>query len=731
MERPPENGVRRHGGGGVTVTHHSDAYATFAVCEHHNARTALDSPPTYLPSDPANAVRRRSDGRIRVASSHGASHAPAVWLFEDSLPARGADAISAAAPMQPERDGADDDEVDGAWQQRLLPQLAHPRVVDNIELNASAAERAVGVSEAPSPRVLHNRLAFPVPRSTSIDNRRSRSLPPHAALVSAPPEEVTEDQLSASTSSYAPSPTDTRTQTWVSTTPSSRKQQRRPRPAPPSSSPPPPRLPAASAFASASSARRSNQREATAHSPESTGSATSSSSASSRSSSSASAQVSARKKDATLTSSFAHQPIAASSRVTSLAVEGLGPLMVVHLDVLPELRGLAVGTTGDDEFNARGAHHGAGYADDAGNPHRSTALVVNPQGQTDTRAAKGPGGLDAVRSPHGQRDEGSNTAAAAAAAAVQALVTQEAQEAHTREVAALYAELEVAEQRARIAEQQVTTIAELRAAELVRDYRADERKRRAQFQASLDTLREENRELTAKLEAAARAPAMGLLPYPQLTSTAASTTRPAEGGGPLTAVVVSEVDVARQVQSVEAYWRDRLRNAERHWEDEMAQQIRQRREALDQVDELVRTVEQMQEELRYTRRQAARLREENVRLSSAASAVGVSSATASTTTALSTSGQLPSAAVPADEVARLRRALKEHEYRETALLAQVESYGEEATQVRLRYEAALERAQQDVAAERRRSTEMVKLYGSQLESLHHQLREAKAGSAPR
>lgn len=185
--------------------------------------------------------------------------------------------------------------------------------------------------------------------------------------------------------------------------------------------------------------------------------------------------------------------------------------------------------------------------------------------------------------------------------------------------------------------------------------------------------------------------------------------------------------MARQVQAVETYWRDRLRNAERHWEDEMARQSRQRREALDQVDELVRTVEQSQEELRYTRRQAARLREENGRLTSAAA---VATATA-TYAGRVHSGQRPSASVSDEEVSALRQAVREHEHREAALLAQVESYGEEATQVRLRYEAALDTARQEVAAERRRSTEMVKLYGSQLESLHHQLREAKMNGVAR
>nr|CCM14450.1 hypothetical protein, conserved [Leishmania guyanensis] len=307
-----------------------------------------------------------------------------------------------------------------------------------------------------------------------------------------------------------------------------------------------------------------------------------------------------------------------------------------------------------------------------------------------------------------------------------ALVAQQELNTHEREVAALHARLENADQQVRIMGQQVMAAAEARAAELVEGYKADERKRRAQFQATLDALREENRELTAKLEAAARAPVMGILrattsPQWAPSGDAAVEARERVAGATsdllvASATAVSPAEVTRQLQSIEAYWRDRLRTAERHWEDEMSRQTRQRREALDQVEELVRTVEQLQEEVRYTRRQAACLREENTRLCCAAKAV---SADGVSTLVL----PVPPVTTPSpEEVLRLRQALKEHQHKEAALLVQVESYSEEATRVRLRYEAALERAEQELAAERRRSTEMVKLYGSQLESLHHQLR---------
>nr|CAJ2470874.1 unnamed protein product [Leishmania braziliensis] len=366
---------------------------------------------------------------------------------------------------------------------------------------------------------------------------------------------------------------------------------------------------------------------------------------------------------------------------------GLGPLMVVHLDALPDLAG-AQPNPSREVVSREEATSAADATLSSSLPSRSHSMHLDPYWT--------------------------------------ALVAQQELNTHEREVAALHARLENADQQVRIMGQQVMAAAEARAAELVEGYKADERKRRAQFQATLDALREENRELTAKLEAAARAPAMGILratTSPQWASSgdAAVEARERVAGATsdllvASATAVSPAEVTRQLQSIEAYWRDRLRTAERHWEDEMSRQTRQRREALDQVEELVRTVEQLQEEVRYTRRQAACLREENTRLCCAAKAVSADGVSALVL-------PVPPVTTPSpEEVLRLRQALKEHQHKEAALLVQVESYSEEATRVRLRYEAALERAEQELAAERRRSTEMVKLYGSQLESLHHQLR---------
>ncbi|KAG5507587.1 hypothetical protein JKF63_06536 [Porcisia hertigi] len=368
---------------------------------------------------------------------------------------------------------------------------------------------------------------------------------------------------------------------------------------------------------------------------------------------------------------------------------GLGPLMVVHLDAVSE-----PGGTRPSPLQEGVAGHEVVSAGDVA-PLSPSAPHVHPV--------------------HADPYWG-------------AVVAQQEADTHEREVTALHARLESVNQQLRITEQQVVAAAEAQAMELVKEYKADERRRRTQFQAALDALREENRDLTARLEAAARAPVMGVPKTgtcPLWTSSSDAVAETSEKtvvatSSPLveSAAGIREVELTRRLQSVEAYWRDRLRTAERHWEDEVSCQTRQRREALDQVEELVHTVEQLQEELRYTRRQAARLREENARL-------------------CSTSLHLPEPSgatlspdeVSPDKVARLRQAVKDHQHKEAAFLAQVESYSEEATRVRLRYEAALEKAEQQLAAEQRRSTEMVKLYGSQLESLHQQLREAKSRSA--
>ncbi|KAG5481021.1 hypothetical protein LSCM1_06697 [Leishmania martiniquensis] len=383
-----------------------------------------------------------------------------------------------------------------------------------------------------------------------------------------------------------------------------------------------------------------------------------------------------------------------TERPDRLFFGGLGPLLVVHLDVLPELAG-------------------------------AQSLSRQENGATDESAS-------AATAAEGSPSL-SHSPPMHMGPYWEAFISQQERDTHEREVAALHARLENADQQLRIVQQQVAAAAEIRAAELVQEYKADERKRRAQFQTALDALREENRELTAKLEATARTPVIGGLratTCPVWTSSGdaaaeARETAAAAASGSLvaSAAAVSQAEMTRQLKSLEAYWRYRLRIAERHWEDEVSRQTRQRREALDQVEELVRTVEQLQEELRYTRRQAARLREENTRLCGLAKAASAGGAAALALPTSSVTTPLP------EEVSRLRQSLKEHQHKEAALLAQVESYGEEATRVRLRYEAALEKAEQELEAERRRSTEMVKLCGSQLESLHGQLREGRSRGA--
>lgn len=777
MERKPRGNLpRSHSGGGsesAVVTHRTHAIARSATLPEHDAHTAppSSSPPLYATRPSSSSS---SDPRFTVASTRGALHSPAVWLFEDFVPAR--ERAVAVDLGEGETDGEEEREESAALHGRAKSahhrhrrhphnrarnpaDVSRPWMVEAIELQPDAT------TEAPSPRVLDNRL-YPRNRdSTSLYSRPSlsqpsieeiaaTSIPSHAAFVSAPPEEVTEDQRSASGASslsvQSPSQTDTRTKTWVSATSArdrnaeryrrdSNQQQASPSASSSSSSssasssPPsarstridrPPPLPqqhqhdSTSMWLSTPAARHSSShrrhhrhRRSPPSPPRSSAEASATSSPSAFPDNHHKRSRSA--KEASKGSGAAPQhpassPAGKSSSSSAVFVDGVGPLMVVHLDVLP----MFSHEKGRDATNT---------------PTASSASLVGGRGSSALIAASDDGVQNARLVPTFLPD-GDALSPESTAAALQALVSYEAAEAHTSEVAALHARLEVAEQRARLAEQQVAAAAEVRAAALVADYKVDERRRRSQFQSTLDALREENRDLTARLEAAVRAPAVGLHPSSAI-STATATTAVAPSAltrvdGALVAGAAptsTEVEVARQVHAVEAYWRERLRTAERHWEEEMTRQSQQRREALDQVEELVRTVEQSQEELRYTRRQAARLREENVRLSSAA-------------TSAASSRVLPNSAVAAlsaEEVERLRRAVKAHEHREAALLAQVESYGEEATQVRLRYEAALERAQQDVAAERRRSTEMVKLYGSQLESLHHQLREAKEAKASR
>lgn len=279
----------------------------------------------------------------------------------------------------------------------------------------------------------------------------------------------------------------------------------------------------------------------------------------------------------------------------------------------------------------------------------------------------------------------------------------------TRELESLYTKLELAEGQMLAMERQISVAAETRAASLMQQYKTDERQRRETFQRTLDTLRDENRELMSKLEAATRGSVEGAaVPVSLAVEKPPSTT----GGA---------ADLARQVQAVEVYWRDRLRAAERHWEDVMTSQSHQRREALNQVDTLVRTVEELQEEVRHYRQEAGQLNEENLRLRRRFYVPSAASP--------SRDDEVSRDATGPDVVERLWGQLRAQKEREEALLIQVEANGEETVRVRTQYEAVVQRLQRELEMERARGRELVQLYGSQVESLHRQLRQSEKSLA--
>ncbi|KAG5503628.1 hypothetical protein JIQ42_05850 [Leishmania sp. Namibia] len=631
------------------------------------------------------------------------SHSPAVWVFEEATEDKGAEEIHMDESYGSLGVHAENLDIELYHAQRVVMQR-RPALDDGDSDD-------VGNVQAPSPRVLGNRFRFfSPPVAAGVDGKSSRPARPYRIpfATALSPEEASDPRLQTSSTNSREENSSTLKGS------SSQAIKAKVKPGSLSSRPRSNDRSCDAAHARPCTTDSHNDkrkkeapmscsvRSGTALSPQSR-TASPRSSASSPPSSSASCSSAASGSmppplcsiKATRMAEVGHasSPSGSTDYPDTSFVAGLGPLMVVHLDVLPELAGAP--PTPPREGAAAG---------EVG----STAVAASP---SPSLSHSHPAFLDPCWG---------------------ALVLQQETDTHEREVAALHARLENADQQLRVTEQQVIAAAEARAAELVQGYKADERKRRAQFQATLDALREENRELTTKLEAAARAPAIGALTAatsPLWTSSGCAAAAAREtaatatsGSLAVSAAAVSQPEMTRQLQSIEAYWRDRLRTAERHWEDEMSRQTRQRREALDQVEELVRTVEQLQEELRYTRRQASRLREENTRLCCVAKAA---SAGGAATLALSVS---PAATPLPEEVSRLRQALREHQHKEAALLAQVESYGEEATRVRLRYEAALQKAEQELEAERRRSTEMVKLYGSQLESLHQQLREGRPRS---
>lgn len=261
---------------------------------------------------------------------------------------------------------------------------------------------------------------------------------------------------------------------------------------------------------------------------------------------------------------------------------------------------------------------------------------------------------------------------------------------HRNELRTLEAKLAATEAQVAIVRREGEALAEQRAKEAAETHREEERRRRQQFQDALDRLREENADLTTQLELAQRGAGLG---------------NGARGGQP---PAVVEAEWTRRLHEVEGYWRERLRTAERHWEDEVEAQSREKRATASQVRDLTRALEQVQETLRHTASENQRYAAENERLREQ----------------LDTGADGESLRALREESSRLRGALHEHECREEALLAQLDSYGAESARMQLEHEEQLQYTRQQLAQERARNSELVRLYGSQVQSLHAQLQDA-------
>lgn len=256
---------------------------------------------------------------------------------------------------------------------------------------------------------------------------------------------------------------------------------------------------------------------------------------------------------------------------------------------------------------------------------------------------------------------------------------------YENEVRSLSAQLEAAEARCHRAEEATNRTAQKLADEMVQQYKEEERRRRQQLQGVLNTLREENTDLTAKLEAAKWTRGVGEGIMSSATGTASS------------------VAAGTKLRDVEHYWRERLRTAEQNWEAEVQSQAHQLQDLNRVLQEVTRTSQELQESLRHARSEKVSLEGEMARLQQELLLQ-----------------EHHSSGIDGP----LRAQLRDYERRHEALMAQVEAYGEENTRMQVNYEHDLQQTRRELERERVHSAELVQLYSNQIQSLHEQLSAA-------
>ncbi|KAH9589012.1 hypothetical protein LSM04_000235 [Trypanosoma melophagium] len=232
---------------------------------------------------------------------------------------------------------------------------------------------------------------------------------------------------------------------------------------------------------------------------------------------------------------------------------------------------------------------------------------------------------------------------------------------------------------------------------LEENWREEERSRRQRFQEALLNLRRENEELSSRVQ--------------NMEETACL-------------VATQERDKIQKEWSArfsdnDNQWKERYRVAQERWEECVENHMRGEQDALQQVQELAHTVEELEAALRTITCEKEWAEKERDALLS-------QSKVHKSDFREEEKGKMDSGVkmVLEAEILKLRSALRDAESREKALMTQLEVCGTESAAQELTLERQLQETRQELEAERRRGSDLVVLYSSQVESLHQQLNDA-------
>lgn len=176
-----------------------------------------------------------------------------------------------------------------------------------------------------------------------------------------------------------------------------------------------------------------------------------------------------------------------------------------------------------------------------------------------------------------------------------------------------------------------------------------------------------------------------------------------------------------RLSEYENRWRELLSHSQQQWEKSLDEQVRQKHEALRQVQELAQAVEELEMTLRRVTQEKSCAGQERDTLRCSQSRAGDTTVRGKD----EGMGADDRSALEA-EMLKLRQVLKETAGREAALVVQLEACGSESARREVNLERQLQQRCQELEAERRHGADLVRLYSSQVESLHQQLNDAMA-----